>query len=473
MGPPSPAGESVMVGEGQRIANYVLRLSPRSVISGKVVDDAGDPVSRVQVAIFRYVYSQGQRRLVRPGMGAQTDDLGQYRIANLAPGSYYLSATRGNDPLIPGMLVARGSGFQSSGVQGSPLRIVDSLPAPVAGEAEMGYAPVWYPKAAGPEAASPVIVKAGAETASIDFTLRRSPVWSIRGQIVDPAADPKRPPTITLSPKGSPLTIPTGRSSAQARDGSFEITGVPPGSYVLTARAPVGPLGSPVSGPQTRMALQTVEVKDGPVTGVRLEITSGRLLKGSLKVEGGGMFPSGFISFSSPEGGMARTTSPANDGSLTIQNVLPAVYSMELMGSTLSPYMNYYVKSVRYGGREFPQWAIDFSGEGQLDIVLSSKAATIEGTVLDQQGKPAANAAIVIAPSDGAEPLRTGAADTRGNFYFAGLRPGEYRVFAWDAAAPEASDAPASLAPFESAGKKVTLAESAREKVQVAVIAPR
>ena len=120
------------------------------------------------------------------------------------------------------MLVARGSGLQSSGVQGSPLRIVDSLPAPVAGEAEMGYAPVWYPKAARPEAASPVIVKAGAETASIDFTLRRIPVWSIRGRIVDPAADPARPPMLTLSPKGSPLVIPTGRSSAQARDGSFE-----------------------------------------------------------------------------------------------------------------------------------------------------------------------------------------------------------------------------------------------------------
>jgi hypothetical protein len=316
-------------------------------------------------------------------------------------------------------------------------------------------------------------VKAGAETASIDFTLRRIPVWSIRGQIVDPAADPARPPMITLSPKGSPLVINTGRSSAQARDGSFEISGVPPGSYVLTARVMGGPMGSAVSGPQTRMALQTVEVKDGPVTGVRLEITSGRLLKGSFKVEGGGTFPSAFISLNSPEGGVARTASSSNDGSLTIQNVLPAVYSMELMGSTLSPYTNYYVKSVRYGGREFPQWAIDLSGEGQLDVVLSSKAATVEGTVLDQQGKPAASAAIVIAPSDGAEPLRTGAADARGNFYFAGLRPGDYRVFAWDATAPEASDAPASLAPFESAGKKVTLAESAREKLQVAVIAPK
>ena len=96
----------------------------------------------------------------------------------------------------------------------------------------------------------------------------------------------------------------------------------------------------------------------------------------------------------------------------------------------------------------------------------------MEGTVVDAQGKPVANAAIVIAPANGAGPLITGTADAGGAFYFAGVRPGDYRVFAWDAAVPEASDPPPSLAPFESAGKLVTLAESARQKIQVTAIAP-
>jgi hypothetical protein len=401
-----------------------------------------------------------------------TDDLGQYRIANLAPGNYYLSATR-TDPLFANMLVATRGGdlpmleFQGSG---SPSRMVETLPAPVAG-AEMGYAPVWYPSGAGPEAASAVTVKAGADTPSIDFTLRKSPAWRIRGQIVDSAADPARPSTITLSPKGSPLPISIG-SVVRARDGGFEISGVPPGSYVLTARAATGPQTSPMGGLQTRMALRTIEVKDASIDGVRLEIASGRVLKGSIRVEGGGTYSPGLLSFNSPEGGVARATSPANDGSLTIQNVFPVVYSMELPILTF-PYGNYYVKSVRYGGREFPQWAIDLSGEGQLDIVLSAKAATLEGSVVDQQGKPAANAAIAIASASAGEPPRTGTADASGQFYFAGLGPGDYRVFAWDAAAPEASDAPASLAPFESASKTVTLAENARQKIQVTAIGPK
>jgi hypothetical protein len=136
------------------------------------------------------------------------------------------------------------------------------------------------------------------------------------------------------------------------------------------------------------------------------------------------------------------------------------------MGGSGSPYANYYVKSVRYGGREFPPSAIDLSGDGDLDIVIGGKAATVEGTVVDAQGKPAANAAIVIA----GERLITGVADEGGNFYFAGLRPGEYRVYAWDAAAPEASDAPASLAAFQGGSKAVTLAEGARQKIQVTAI---
>jgi protocatechuate 3,4-dioxygenase beta subunit len=472
--------ETLIVGEGQRIANYVMRLSPRSVISGKVVDEAGEPVSRVQIGVFRYVYTQGQRRMVRPGAGAQTDDRGQYRIANLAPGTYYLSATRGNELPMAGTLGVQlqMEEFMRAPVMGDTMTsftpnsrppaitlngrppMVESLPAPVAGEAAVGYAPVWYPNAAGPEAASPVAVKTGAED-SIDFTLRRGPVFRVRGQLVDPKADPTRPAAIMLSPKGSPLMIPTGRL-VQARDGGFEFSGVPPGSYVLTARVP--------TAQQMRMAVRTVEVKDASIEGVRLEIASGRLVKGSLKVEGGGTFPAGYISLLSPEGGSARPAFLANSGNMTVPNVFPAVYAMELLGGSGSPYANYYVKSVRYGGREFPPSAIDFSGDGELDIVLSGKAATVDGSVVDAQGKPAANAAIVIAPAGGGERLITGVADEGGNFYFAGLRPGDYRVYAWDAAAPEVSDAPASLAPFQGASKAVTLAEGARQKIQVTVI---
>jgi hypothetical protein len=57
----------------------------------------------------------------------------------------------------------------------------------------------------------------------------------------------------------------------------------------------------------------------------------------------------------------------------------------------------------------------------------------------------------------------------RNGKYFANLPPGEYRVLAWDAAAPEASDPPESLGPLANSAKTVKLGENAHEKIQVTV----
>jgi len=156
-----------------------------------------------------------------------------------------------------------------------------------------------------------------------------------------------------------------------------------------------------------------------------------------------------------------------------LQNVFRTTYALELPSAGSFGGANYYVKSLRYGGREYPADAVDLSGDGELEIVVSPLGATVEGTAVDAAGKPSPNAVVVIAPASGVGPLKNGAADARGNFYFGGLAPGEYRVFAWDAGSAEATDPPPSLAPYQSAAKTVRLEQSAREKTQVTVIAAK
>ena len=69
-----------------------LKLTPQSVIAGHVFDEDGDPLQSVNVEVWRYTYPRGRRQLTQVQNGT-TNDLGEFRIANLRPGRYYVSAT--------------------------------------------------------------------------------------------------------------------------------------------------------------------------------------------------------------------------------------------------------------------------------------------------------------------------------------------------------------------------------------------
>ena len=64
-----------------------------SVISGRVLDEFGEPVADAMVNAMRSAWTAGRRKLQPTGRSAQTNDLGQYRIYGLPPGDYYVSAT--------------------------------------------------------------------------------------------------------------------------------------------------------------------------------------------------------------------------------------------------------------------------------------------------------------------------------------------------------------------------------------------
>jgi hypothetical protein len=215
------------------------------------------------------------------------------------------------------------------------------------------------------------------------------------------------------------------------------------------------------------MAVQSIEVKDASIEGTQLELGAGRTVKGSIKMDGGGpLVRPAFVSLTSMAGGGRAMLNPGSDGTFTATGIIQLVYTLD----TQNLPANCYVKSVRYAGQEVARAGFELTGDGQLEIVLSSTAAVLEGSVTGADGKPAGEAGIVVAPVAGALPARTGNADAGGNFYFANLLPGEYRVAAWDAASPEANDPPESLGPFARYAKTVTLGESGHEKAQVTVV---
>jgi protocatechuate 3,4-dioxygenase beta subunit len=87
--PPKP----LQILDNQTVEKLDFALPRGSVITGRVVDEFGEPISDVQIAPQRYQSIQGQRRLVPAGRQTSTDDMGEFRLFGIPPGQYYLSAT--------------------------------------------------------------------------------------------------------------------------------------------------------------------------------------------------------------------------------------------------------------------------------------------------------------------------------------------------------------------------------------------
>ena len=448
----APGRAQYTVGEGQHLAGLILKLMPQAVISGSVRNAAGGVAQGAVVALYRYLAEQGRLALRMAGQ-ATTDSSGAYQVPSLARGDYYIAA-----------------------VIKWPSPSAEPTGHPGTKKAETAEVTPWYPNGAAPPASALVKVAAGAHAADTNLRLRK--MKTVR---TDPAGTPGSTLAVTLTPKGTIAPLAFAGQAVAAADGQFEISGVLPGSYVLTAfdaPAPVSPSASsaprePIAaqpGVDSRMAVQAIEVKHKDTDGLKLELELSRKVEATMISEDGS--PVRFcpqISLVTAEGVNYLGRMNCSNGKLTIENVKPVVYIVTAGARNLPA--GEYVDSVRYAGKEVPRTGIQFTGAGELEVTLGTAGGIIDGTALDRVGKPAGRAGVVIAPADGSD-LVTGYADVRGQFHFGNLKPGAYRVFAWADGVPDNVADSSSLALFAGSAKTVTVAASAHETVQVTAIAP-
>ena len=97
------------------VAFLALGLPRGSVITGRIVDEFGEPLTGAQVRVLRYGYAAGARRLLPAGQSDRTDDQGTFRVFGLPPGEYVVSATLNEDralfrPRAEGACLRRGRG---------------------------------------------------------------------------------------------------------------------------------------------------------------------------------------------------------------------------------------------------------------------------------------------------------------------------------------------------------------------------
>ena len=157
------------------------------------------------------------------------------------------------------------------------------------------------------------------------------------------------------------------------------------------------------------------------------------------------------------------------DGTFKLANVFPDRYYLNVLGLPDGAY----IKSVKLANQDVLSRGIDlanFGAGGVLDVSISLKAATLEGTVASGDS-PGTGSTIVVLP-DPPRPgqpylAKTTMADQDGRFAIRGLAPGGYKVYAFEDAMPGLTQNPGLAGPYEHRAVKVDLDESAREQVEL------
>ena len=171
-----PSGRTVTVGAAQSIRDLVVALTPTGVITGRVVDEYGDPVPDVYV----------RASLKESVFETTTNDLGDYRLYGLPPGAYvvgaapYLAASIQREATPPigmqtGMIVVpTGPSPYSPGEGRGMSSLAQALKTgnliPFMALRGESHATVYYPGTIDIAAAAPVEVPAGAVVGAINFT---------------------------------------------------------------------------------------------------------------------------------------------------------------------------------------------------------------------------------------------------------------------------------------------------------------
>jgi hypothetical protein len=83
---------AIVTGAGLDTESIVLKLAPSAVLSGRILDESGDPVRRANVALWREDHSTGVSRIVR-FRNDIADDQGAYEFTPLDGGTYFLSVS--------------------------------------------------------------------------------------------------------------------------------------------------------------------------------------------------------------------------------------------------------------------------------------------------------------------------------------------------------------------------------------------
>jgi len=393
---------------GQKVAKLDLRLNPTGVIAGQVSDEDQEPVQGLRVWALRIDFQPGARKRVSEAGRAVTDDLGNFRLPNLSPGPYYLSA---------------------GGLIQQPMREVGLKQGPAG---RMHYRNTFFPGSPSLDEAQALKVGPELATNDIRFTVPTERTYAITGKVlsgVGSAALKDAEVSCERIDKAGYTYEAVGETVQLESDRSFKFSSLYPGDYTLSVK-------KVVQDRLTHLGFASVRIVD---SNVRANIEVGRAAEVHGRVQAPQefavtgkkltleIFGSGFY--------LLHQSSPLEaSGRFVIANLPPGEYTFAIYNQPSE--QTIYIKKAVCGGHDYAGRVFSLAVGTTLDcdVVLGNDTGVIHGEVRSGENAAAGSVIVLIPESDELRRVPryalTAKSDTAGEYRVAGVIPGDYLLFA-------------------------------------------
>ncbi|WP_031497243.1 carboxypeptidase-like regulatory domain-containing protein [Bryobacter aggregatus] len=403
-----PRSRTLRLSAGQKMSGIEIQIPEAGVISGRIRDDADQPVAGLLVLAMSRAVRDGKARFELKGSD-RSNDLGEYRIGGVPRGAYMIVAMA--RPALP-----------VSKVSATP-----TAPKPTVSNAPLV---VFAPEGRAYEAASIVNVQTGEKRPGVDIRWRKEATHCVSFEATGAVRDAEAPSMLYVSLKswssGEVLqSIAEGMIEANE---AHQICGVPSGSYKLH-------LSSFTKDRRRGIGYTRVSVEVGK-SAVQLGVIplhASLPVEGTIRIEGAApeaTVPSG-MQFRLVRGdrgimiGEHQQEKVDADGKFRFPAIYADGYGMVIEGMP----QGHYIRKANQNGRNILVDGLR-PGDGRVEVVLASNGASVQGRVLGEKDVAIPDATIFLAPRSGGEAL-IAQSDQHGVFSFpSGLAPGEYSAVA-------------------------------------------
>jgi hypothetical protein len=399
---PNEPGKPLDVHEGETIERVDFTLPHGSVITGRIVDEFGEPLSNVMVAAVRSQVINGQRRMVPSGRSVQTDDMGEFRLFGVPPGQYYVQATwrRVGPPMLDSF---------------SPDRT--------------GYPVTFFPGTTDVTSAQRFTIGIGDLVTDLAMALSPLHRATVNGTVVDTDGRPAGGIGLMVVQRNGNGFSTFGNMVRP--DGTFSYP-LSPGEYTLRT--------TPTAG-RKDVGTVTLTVGSEDISDVHIVMSPPATIAGRIVVDPAQAqsLPPGLMLMALPfvAGPMPGNAPARVADDLSFELTAPLSGRVRLNINNLPPAWT--IHSVRINSIDVIDEGIELKPNqniSDVEVELTNQLTSVMGTVSASNGDAAKNYTVVFFPTDekrwnpGSRYLRTARPDQDGRFQISGLPPAEYNVIA-------------------------------------------